>query len=95
MKNIDFTKWETWGHGLFAAVISSGATTGAALLSSAVSGKGIDWRQLGLSIGVSSLIAAFFYLKTAPLPDSGTVTITIPPATETKTSVNVTTTPKS
>ena len=82
MKNIDFSRWETWGHGLFAAVITSAATTGAALLNSWITNKGIDWHQLGISLGTSSLLAAFLYLKSSPLPSLDVTTVTTSGANE-------------
>jgi len=81
MNKIDFTKLETWLHGLFAAAIVSASDTGGAVLGSYVTGGVINWHQLFVSMGISSLLAAFFYLKRSPLPDLGTVTISIPPST--------------
>lgn len=72
---IDFSKWATWVHGLFAACIVAGSSTGGVVLTSFVGQTAINWHQLFVNIGISSLIAAFFYLKTSPLPDV-TTTVT-------------------
>lgn len=93
MNKIDFSKLETWIHGLFAAAIVSASDTGGAVLGSYVTGGTINWHQLFVSMGISSLLAAFFYLKRSPLPDLGTITISIPPSTSGGTSTTVTTNP--
>jgi hypothetical protein len=69
MKKIDLSKIETWAHGLFAAIIIAAANTGGAVLTSFGTGSPINWHQLLVSMGISALIAAFFYLKQSPLPD--------------------------
>lgn len=92
MGKIDFSKLETWLHGLLASAIVAGASTGGALLTSYVGQTAVNWHQLGVSIGISSLIAALFYLKQSPLPQDITVKmVTIEPA---KTTVTTTTIPQ-
>lgn len=65
---VPLNRIETWFYGLAAAMISSSATTAGALLTSAATGTGVNWPQLGVSVGVSAVIAGCLYLKQSPLP---------------------------
>lgn len=76
-------RWETWVHGLVAALISGGASAVTAQTGLATGQTaGYDMHPLNLkSLGViaitSGLISAAFYLKQSPLPAlSQTITST-------------------
>ena len=86
--DIDFSSIDTWIHGLLAAAITAAATSGTGEVAALATQTHINWASFGISIGMASMAAAFFYLKTSPLPKSifkSTETTETPTTTTTKT----------
>lgn len=75
MKGIDFSKLETWVHGLVAALLTGIGITGSDYIASLIDGTSINWHHLGAILTVSCLGAAFLYLRQSPLPPLGSLTI--------------------
>lgn len=62
-----------WVHGLFAAVISTAASTVGAMIGAAATGHPLDYTQLGGAALGAALLGAVMYLKQSPLPPDPTI----------------------
>lgn len=75
MKSIDFSKLETWIHGLVAAVLTGVGIAGSDWAASLVDGQPINWHHLGTIMVVASLGGSFLYLRQSPFPPLGSLTV--------------------
>lgn len=63
------TSWKAWLHGLLAGSLSAVGVTGSDYMASLIDGTPVNWHHLGVILGVTSLGAAFLYLRKSPIPD--------------------------
>ena len=83
MNRIDFTKLETYLHGLIVAAITAAGTAAVAAASSWWDGKSINWNHLGAIMAFTSLMTAFAYVSKNPIPSvnvtvEGPATVSVP-----------------